>query len=105
MSEKIYAKGINTFAKNEKAPDFVLGTIVINLNSFKEWINGEGRKYLSDYKGSPQLKLQVLQGKERLNILVDTFQPKKKEEIIPGNTVEEQAEIEKTFPKNDDLPF
>ena len=34
-TEKIYPKGINTFAKSEKTPDFVLGTIVINLNTFK----------------------------------------------------------------------
>lgn len=95
-NEKIYPKGINTFAKHEKAPDFVLGTIVINLSTFKEWINGEGKQYLSDYKGSPQIRLQVLQGKERLNIQVDTWKPtKKEEETVPGNTPEEQ----------DSLPF
>ena len=32
MAETIYVKGINTFPKNEKAPDFVLGSGVITPN-------------------------------------------------------------------------
>lgn len=103
MAEKIYPKGINTFAKHEKAPDFVLGTIVINLSNFKEWINGDGKEYLSDYKGSPQLKLQVLQGKERLNILVDTYKVPTRSENL-NNVAKKEATPE---PDDDsqDLPF
>ena len=32
MSETIYAKGIRIFPKNENAPDFVKGTMIISLN-------------------------------------------------------------------------
>ena len=94
-NDKVFPKGIVTFAKNEKAPSFVLGSMVINLSDFKAWVNGDGRQYLTDYKGSPQLRLQVLQGKEnRLSIQVDTYKPKPKEDDINPPPDE-----------NSDLPF
>ena len=36
--EKIYPQGLRTFAKNEKAPDFVLGTLVITPNELIKWL-------------------------------------------------------------------
>jgi hypothetical protein len=90
-TEKVYAAGIRTFAKNEKAPSFVLGTIVITFEELGAWIKGEGKEYLTEYQGKKQLRLQVLDGKDRLTIQVDTFKPSKKEE-----KVEEPS---------DDLPF
>jgi hypothetical protein len=71
-NEKVYANGIRTFAKNEKAPAFILGTIVITPSELIKWIN-ENEQYLSEYNGAKQLKLQVLQGKDKLTIQVDTY--------------------------------
>ena len=105
MTEQIYPKGIVTFAKNEKQPDFVIGTMIINLNAFFDWAKNDGKQYQTPYKDDKQIKFQITTYEGKPSISVDTFKPKKKEEMLPGNTVEEQAEIEKTFPKNDDLPF
>jgi len=77
--EKIYPKGFVCFAKNEKAPDFVKGTIIITLEDFKEWVNGDGKQYLTDYKGKKQLKLQLTEWEGRPSLSVDTFKPEKNE--------------------------
>ena len=75
-NEKVYAKGIRTFKRNEKAPEFILGTLVITVDEFVNWCNGN-KQYLTDYNGVRQLKLQVLKGKEdQLTIQVDTYKPK-----------------------------
>jgi hypothetical protein len=69
------AQGIFTFNPHEKAPAFVLGTIVINLEDFREFVNGEGKQYLTEYNGKKQLKLQVTSPKEGRGIMVavDTY--------------------------------
>lgn len=74
----IKPKGIITFNPHANAPNFVLGTIAISLNQLKEWCEGEGKEWITDYKGEPQLKLQVTQMKEGRGILlaVDTYRPK-----------------------------
>jgi len=75
-NEKIKPEGIFVFPKNAKAPEFVLGTAVIDIEKFSDWIaNHEG--YLSEYKGKPQLKLQMLKSKEgSVYFQVDTYQAK-----------------------------
>lgn len=75
MAEKIYAKGIRCFKPHERAPEFVLGTMIIDVPAFLEWVRGDGEQYLSDYQGSPQLKLTVLQSdRTGVNVQVDTYQ-------------------------------
>lgn len=77
----IRAKGVITFNPHERAPAFVLGTIAISLNQLNEWVKGEGSEWITDYKGEPQLKLQVTALKEGRGIIVnvDTYksEPKK----------------------------
>jgi hypothetical protein len=75
--EKIYPKGLRTFARNEKAPDFVLGTLVIDLKELFDWCKAEGAEYLTEYKEKKQLKLTILNGKERINFQVDTYKKPK----------------------------
>ena len=78
MSEKIYPQGIRTFKAGDKAPAFILGTIVIDVNALNEWLSGEGSQYLTDYQGKAQLKLTVLQSdKTGVNLQVDTWKPNK----------------------------
>jgi hypothetical protein len=73
-NEKIKPEGIFVFPKNAKAPDFVLGTAVISIDKFNEWINNH-QGYLSEYKGESQLKLQILKSKEGgVYFQVDTYQ-------------------------------
>lgn len=55
----IKPEGIITFNRNAKAPEFVLGTIVIDVDKFQQWIDSHNG-YLTEYNGKQQLKLQVL---------------------------------------------
>ena len=88
MAEKIYPSGLRTFPKNEKAPDFVLGTLLITPNELFAWLK-ENENLLTDYKGSKQLKLQILNGNKGIYFVVDTFKPtggvvaKKDDESLP----------------------
>lgn len=75
-NEKIKPVGIITFPKNPKSPDFVLGTAVITIDDFTEWVRNNA-KYLTEYKGKRQLKLQMLKSKEGgIYFQVDTYKPK-----------------------------
>ena len=98
MAETIYVKGINTFPKNDKAPDFVLGSGVITPNVLIAFIK-EHQEHLTEYKGEKQLKVNFLKGRNgQINITLDTFKPEAKEvqtESIPVRS--EQVD--------DDLPF
>jgi hypothetical protein len=76
MADKVYPKGFRTFKPNENAPEFVKGSLIINVNEFKEWLEDfETAQYFSDYKGNPQLKLDIVETKDdkRLNFVVNTF--------------------------------
>ena len=84
-------KGIISFNPHPNAPNFVLGTIAISLNQLQEWCKGEGAEFLSDYKGEPQLKLQVTSLKEGRGIMiaVDTYKPAPKNQT--GNASKQPA--------------
>ena len=86
---KIYPKGLRTFAKNEKAPAFVLGTLVITPNELIEWVN-QNSNLLTDYNGSKQLKCQILQGDKGIYFTVDTYKG------TPSNGLTNNKPIEDT---------
>jgi len=90
--ERVYPQGIRTFAKNDKAPDFVLGTIVITPNDLVKWLKGEGAQYLTEYQGNKQIRLQATKARDgRLSLSVDTYKPN-------GNSASKSQE-------DDSLPF
>jgi len=74
---KVYPKGLRTFKKNDNAPEFVLGSLIITPADLAQWV-AENPQYLTDYNGSKQLKLQILNGDKGIYFTVDTY--KKKEE-------------------------
>lgn len=86
MAETIYPKGIRTFEARESAPEFVLGTMIINPNEFFAWVK-ENPDYISEYKSkegviSKQLRLNILKSqKGGINFTVDTY--KKAEDTSP----------------------
>ena len=57
--ENIYVKGFRSFKKSDKAPDFVLGSLVISLDEFKEFINAN-QDLLTEYEGKKQIRVSVL---------------------------------------------
>jgi hypothetical protein len=74
MAEKLFVKGFRTFAPRQGAPDFVLGSLVITIAEFKDFVNGEAREYITEYEGKPQLRVDILNGKDgRVNFAVNTY--------------------------------
>lgn len=89
MSEKIYPKGIITFLKNEKQPDFVLGSMIITPNDLFTWLK-ENESLLTEYNGKKQMKFQVLNGDKGIYFVVDTFKPTAKTETVKA-TIEDDG--------------
>jgi len=94
--EKIYPKGIIAFSKNEKQPDFVKGSVIINPRELVDWIK-ENPQLLTEYKDQKQLKLQLLEGQKGLYFTVDTY--KKTETSTPAPAPSTSSA------QPDDLPF
>lgn len=93
-TDKVYPKGILTFQKHENAPDFVMCSVIIDPNALYEWLKGEGKEHLKDYKGTKQLNLQITNWQKKPSISVNNFTAKAQEQSKP------------TAPKvEDDLPF
>jgi len=97
----IKPKGLITFNPHQNAPNFVLGTIAISVKQLNEWLKGEGAQYLTDYKGSPQLKLQALNGEKGLYLTVDTFKPRTQDEPLAHSSFDDLKPEE----QSDSLPF
>ena len=93
--ETIYPKGIVCFKKNDKAPDFIIGSMVITLDDFKAWVN-ENAGLLTEYNGKKQLRLTMAYSKkeQRPTITVDTWKTEPKQDH--SNNI---------APAGDDLPF
>ena len=95
MADKVFAKGIRTSAKKDSQPDFVLGELVITPNELFTWLKGEGAQYLTEYKETKQLKLQVTKSRDGgLMLAVNTYKPQSQTEA-PKPKVED----------TDGLPF
>jgi hypothetical protein len=77
----VYPKGFRFFKPRETSPSFVKADVAINLKEFSEFVNSaETKQYLSEYKGSQQLKLTLKDGDNGLYFQVDTFKPQAKQE-------------------------
>lgn len=84
MAEKIYVKGFRGFKPNAKAPEFVLGSLIITPKEFGEFLKSdEVRDYFTEYKENKQLKVNVLRSKDGgLSFEVDTYKPKEKSDDL-----------------------
>ena len=88
MAETIYPKGWRTFDRRDSAPEFVLGTLIIDPNEFFAFVK-ENPDFISDYKSkegviSKQLKFNILKAKDgRINFTVDTYKPTPKDDSTP----------------------
>ncbi len=75
MADQILPEGIRFFPKNDKAPDFVLGTMIITPNDLYEWLKANPH-LLTEYKKKKQIKLQLLNSKGgKIYAAVDTWKP------------------------------
>ena len=90
MSDKIFSEGIYFNRKHEKAPDWVLGSIGINVKQFGSWL--KANKEHIDERG--YLKLDVLESKAgKPYCAVNTY--------VPDENKKESAPVE----EDDDVPF
>ena len=101
MADKVFPKGVFAFPPRQGAPDFVVGSLVVTLEDFKAFVNGDGKQYLSDYNGKKQLRLQLTKTRDgKLSVSVDTY---KKDEQAPANKhVQNNAADDDN---SDSLPF
>ena len=99
-NKKVWAKGVVAFPKHERAPEWVVGSLVITPNDLVSWLKSEGEQYLTEYKGNKQLRLQITKTKDnKLSVSVDTWKP----DASKSNNLTSK----KQFVSNDesDLPF
>ena len=76
MAEKVFPKGLRTFKPNEKAPEWVKGSVIIDINEFKAWLEDfDTAQYITEYNGKPQIKLDIVETKadKRINFEVNTY--------------------------------
>jgi hypothetical protein len=97
---KIYPKGVIAFKPHEKAPKFVIATVVINPKELAKWLVGEGAESLTDGKYGSQLKLQIAEFDGKFTISVDNW--KKPTEQVEVQKKEKDEEVNEEM---DDLPF
>lgn len=72
-TKTIFAEGISVFNPHEKAPEFVIANVKININKLNDWCVANEDK-LTDYKGDAQLNLVIKEGKDgKKYASVDTY--------------------------------
>ena len=86
----VFIDGVNVFTPNEKAPDFVKASLVINPTKLIAWLK-ENDQHLTEGKEGLELRTQIKESKQgKLYASVDTFKPKLKAEVTSKQTVEEE---------------
>ena len=82
--EKIYAKGLRSFPKHDNAPEFVLGTVVINIPQLSVFLKEQmdSGEYITEYKEQKQLKLKMSKSKKDGSVIfeVDTYKAQPKDQ-------------------------
>jgi hypothetical protein len=79
-SDKIYPKGFRTFKRNDNAPEWVKGSLVITIPEFKDWLDElETAQYFTEYNGKSQIKFDIVETKDdkRINFVVNTYKKAK----------------------------
>jgi len=73
MSDVKFVEGLRLFNKHEKAPDFVIGSLVITIDDLVKFAK-DNPSVLTNYKGKDQLKLQLQKSKQgNLIAVIDTY--------------------------------
>jgi len=75
MAETVYLEGVRMFPPTDGVPEFVKGAGVIAINILVKFLK-DHPDYMSDYKGEPQVKFQLLEGRKGLYFAVDTYKKK-----------------------------
>ena len=77
----IFVDGLNVYTPNDKAPDWVKASMVINPSKLVKWLQ-QNDDYLKEGKQGLELRLQIKQSAQgKLYASVDTYEPKLKAEV------------------------
>lgn len=91
--EYIFPEGVRAFSPSDKAPEFILASVVITPNQLVSWLK-KNDGLMTEYNKEKQIKLTLLKSKEGIPFFqVDTFKPDGKKTSNKAETV------------SDDLPF
>jgi len=75
MGKTVYVDGMRVFPPNDKAPDFVLGTLLITVNDLVKFAKAN-KEYMRDYNGDKQLPCQIRESRDGgMSITLDTYRP------------------------------
>jgi hypothetical protein len=74
MAEKKFVDGLRTFAPRGNAPEYVLGSLIITIDDFQNWVNTHP-ELLGEYQGKKQLSLDITTNKSdgRVNFAVNEY--------------------------------
>lgn len=75
MADKIYAKWLYFNDRHEKAPEFVLGSISIKIDTLEELC-----KQAREHESNWYCKFDVLKWKEKPSVVVNTYKKEEKRE-------------------------
>ena len=64
MSNVIFADGFNVYSPNEKAPNFVKGSIVIDIKKFSAWVAANANYITTDNNGNEVLRMQIKESQQ-----------------------------------------
>lgn len=95
MSEqRVYPKGIYFNSPHEKAPQFIVGKISVNVEKFIECIK-ENKQYINKgYLNLDVLKKKVPDEYGKYNLQIDTWASSGNKEDIPMKEESEEKEID-----------
>ena len=78
----VFIDGLNVFTPNEKAPDFVKASLVINPTKLIKWLT-DNQDHLNEGEYGLELRTQIKESKQgKLYASVDTFKPTPKVEKV-----------------------
>lgn len=105
MAEKIYLKGLRTFAPRQGAPDFVVGAAVITIEDLRAFFN-ENKQHVTQYEGKNQLRFDITKKQDgSISFVLNTYKQQAKAQPAnnPYKVVEGNGTPREDNP--DDLPF
>ena len=101
-NQSIMPQGIKTFNRHEKAPETVLGSMIMSIDEFIQWIKSDDvKKHYSQYDGKNQLKFDIKTGKYGVFLTLNTYKPNGQQ----VNTTIIQSTSSDLPEATDDLPF
>lgn len=107
MTDKQFANGIYPNRLSDKAPDFVLASVSINVTQFLEWL--QANKHLANERGYINLKGLENREKTKRYFEIDLWEPKKDVATNTGNVATTAPVKTEVYPEEEinpnDIPF